>query len=173
MEKSEIEKSGTENKNNARAELLRVLKFGLIGVLNTGIDYGMFFVFFSLLHVDKSLAQVLATAVSMTNSYFMNRYWTFRQTGRAQAGEMGKFIIVNLVSMGVTILCLNLFYDALHLERIANLFFGALGLRLRLEGSGAVLFCKLVATPFSLAVNFLGNRLWVFRKNEKKEQRSA
>lgn len=159
---------------DVRKNLLQIVKFGLIGVLNTALDYFLFFVFFSLLRLDKNLAQVIATALAMTNSYFFNRYWTFGKKGRAQVDEMWKFILVNLISMCVTILCLNLFYDLLHLERIANAVLEAGGLPFRLEGDSAVMFCKLAAVPFSLAVNFLGNRLWVFRKNSgKKEQESA
>lgn len=159
----------TEHKE-AKKNLLQIVKFGLIGILNTALDYFLFFVFFSLLHVDKNLAQMLATAIAMSNSYLFNRYWTFHQKGAVRAGEVGRFIIVNLVSMSVTILCLNLFYDVLHLERLANAMLSAVGIGFVLEGKGAVMFCKLVAVPFSLAVNFLGNRLWVFRNKGKKEE---
>lgn len=158
---------------DVRKNLLQIVKFGLIGVLNTALDYFLFFVFFSLLGLDKNLAQVIATALAMTNSYFFNRYWTFGKKGKVQVDEMWKFILVNLVSMCVTILCLNLFYDLLHLERLANAVLGAFGLSFRLEGDGAVMFCKLAAVPFSLAVNFLGNRLWVFRKNSGKKERES
>ena len=98
----------------------------------------------------------------MTNSYFLNRYFTFEQKGSAKIDEMWKFIIVNLVSMGVTILLLNVFYDLLHVENIANALLTSLSIPFVIEGDLAVMFCKLLAIPFSLAVNFLGNRLWVF-----------
>lgn len=153
--------------------MVQVVKFALIGVLNTALDYFLFFVFFSLLHINKNAAQVLATALAMTNSYLFNRYWTFEKKGRVQAGEMWKFIAVNLVSMGVTILCLNLFYDVMHLERLANMLLSYTPLSLHLTGDAAVMFCKLAAVPFSLAVNFLGNRLWVFRKQSKGKERNA
>ena len=117
-----------------KKDLIQIVKFGLIGIVNTALDYFLFFVFFSLIHLDKNLAQVLATALAMTNSYFFNRYWTFGKKGKVKVNEMWKFIVVNLVSMGVTILCLNLFYDVLHLERLANAVFAWIGLGLRLAG---------------------------------------
>ncbi len=158
-----------ETKTNAKKNLIQVVKFGLIGIANTAIDYLLFFVFFSLLNLDKNLAQVLATAIAMTNSYFFNRYWTFGKKGKVKVDEMWKFIIVNLVSMGVTILCLNLFSDVFHLYRFANQLLSAAGIGFQLTGDNAVLFCKVAAIPFSLAVNFLGNRLWVFGKQSKEE----
>ncbi len=157
-----------QKSNEMKKNIFQIIKFGLIGILNTALDYFLFFVFFSLLNIDKNLAQVLATAIAMTNSYFFNRYWTFGKQGKVQIGEMWKFVIVNLVSMGVTILCLNLFYDFMHIENIANNIMESVGITYRLDGETAVMFCKLVAVPFSLAVNFLGNRLWVFRKNTDK-----
>ncbi len=158
-----------QRNNEMKKNIFQILKFGLIGILNTALDYFLFFIFFSLLNIDKNLAQVLATAIAMTNSYFFNRYWTFNKQGKAQFGEMWKFVVVNIVSMCVTILCLNLFYDVMHIENIANSALSAVGVSYQLLGDSAVMFCKLVAVPFSLAVNFLGNRLWVFSKKTDKK----
>lgn len=149
-------------KTNTKKNLIQVIKFGAIGIMNTAIDYLLFALFLSLCGFDKSISQVLATAIAMTNSYILNRYFTFGKKGAVKVNEMWKFIIVNLVSMGVTIMLLYLFYDILHVERLANHILGALSVPFEIEGNIAVLFSKLLATPFSLAVNFLGNRLWVF-----------
>ncbi len=154
--------------NNSKKNFVQVMKFCVFGVMNTVIDYGLFIMFFSLCNFDKSISQVLATAIAMTNSYILNRYFTFEQKGAVKLDEMWKFIIVNLVSMGVTILLLNVFYDLLHLENIANYVLRAFSIPFVIEGDVAVIFCKLLATPFSLAVNFLGNRLWVFGDKSKK-----
>ncbi|MBE7027506.1 MAG: GtrA family protein [Ruminococcaceae bacterium] len=149
-----------------RKNLIQVIKFGAIGIMNTAIDYLLFAFFFSMCNIDKNIAQVFSTAIAMTNSYILNRYFTFGKKGSVKLNEMWKFIIVNLVSMGVTIILLNLFYDILHAEKLANYVFDAISVPFELAGDMAVLFCKLLATPFSLAVNFIGNRLWVF--GEKK-----
>lgn len=148
----------TEKKKN----LMQVIKFGAICIMNTAIDYLLFALFFSICGLNKGIAQVFATAIAMTNSYILNRYFTFGKKGAVKVDEMWKFIIVNLISMSVTIGLLYLFYDILHIETVANSILSGISIPLVLSGDLAVLFCKLVATPFSLAVNFLGNRLWVF-----------
>ena len=153
-------------KTNNKKNLIQIIKFGAIGVMNTAIDYLLFALFFGLCNFDKSIAQVFATAIAMTNSYILNRYFTFGKKGSVKLNEMWKFIVVNLVSMTVTILLLNLFYDIMHLERLANYILSSFT-DFTLSKDMAVLFCKLVATPFSLAVNFLGNRLWVFASGNK------
>ncbi len=151
-----------------KSDYFQVIKFGLVGVLNTALDYGLFYVFFSFLNLDKNLAQILATAGAMTNSYLVNRYWTFQKSGGVRYGEIWRFLAVNALSLLTTLLCLNLFYDVLHLYTVLNGILAALGISYVLENDMAVLFSKVLAMPFSLAVNFLGNRLWVFR--EKRSQ---
>ncbi len=152
-----------------KENIFQVLKFSLVGILNTAVDYIGFYIFFAWVGLDKNIAQILATGIAMANSYLCNRYWTFHQTGGIRADEIGKFIVVNLISMLVTILCLNVFYDVLHIEQVANHLFALLGLSWRFVGDASVMLAKLAAVPFSLAVNFLGNRLWVFAKQTKEK----
>ncbi|MBQ2695956.1 MAG: GtrA family protein [Clostridia bacterium] len=152
-----------------KKNLLQIVKFGFVGLLNTLIDYGMFFLFFSLFRLDKNIAQVLATLLAMTNSYLVNRYWTFEKSGNIQGGEIGRFIIVNILSLITTLLCLNLFYDVLGLHNLANYLLILCQIPFSLGDDLGVFFCKILAMPFSLAVNFMGNRLWVFREKNKKK----
>ena len=152
-----------------KSDCFQVVRFGLVGIFNTILDYGLFYVFFSLLNLDKNLAQVFATAVAMTNSYLVNRYWTFQKTGGVQYGEIWRFLAVNGLSLLTILLCLNLFFDVLKLYVLANWILSVLGIPYILAGDMAVLFSKVLAIPFSLAVNFLGNRLWVFKEKRQKK----
>ncbi len=149
-----------------KSDVLQIIKFGMVGSVSTLLDYGSFFVFFSLLNFDKNLAQVFATGISMINAFLMNRHWTFRKSGAIQGREVMRFIVVNLLSLGVTLLCLNLFHDIIFLHDLVNKLLAGVGIPFAFTGDLGVLLCKLTATPFSWAVNFFGNRLWVF--GEKK-----
>ncbi len=151
-----------------KRDFLQLFKFGLVGTFNTLLDYGLFYVFFALCNFNKNPAQVLSTLLSMTNSYFVNRYWTFEKKGRVKKQEIWRFLVVNLLSLSVTLLCLNLFHDVFRLHEIANSLFASVKISFVLSGDYEVLFCKLVAIPFAWAVNFLGNRFWVFSKNSEK-----
>lgn len=54
-------------------------KFGTIGVINTGINYGVFnALLLTGLTQGRLKANIAATVVATTTSYFMNRHWTFR-----------------------------------------------------------------------------------------------
>lgn len=115
-------------------------KFALVGVLNTGVDVGIFFL---LAHfgVPYPTAQVISYSCGAANSYLLNKIWTFRVCGLSYA-EMLRFTVVNLASLAISLLCLHLFHDTM-------------GLSLAAAKGGA--------TICALAANFLGNKLWVFK----------
>jgi len=81
--------------------LIRELtKFGIIGVVNTVIDFA---VWNALLFIGPIKAQVIATVVAATCSYFMNRHWTFRHRARSSIRrEYTLFFIFNAIGLAIT-----------------------------------------------------------------------
>jgi putative flippase GtrA len=127
--------------NNRKAAML---KFGVVGLLNTGVDFAVFTII-TLWDVPLLIAQCLSYACGVLNSFIMNRTWTFQQRGQ-YTGQLIKFITVNLLTLLITYGLLVLF----------NRYVG-----------WPMLFSKLIATGMSLIVNFAGSRLWVFRESNQ------
>ncbi len=146
-----------------KESFLEAVRFGLVGILNTFIDYGVFYCLIEWGMLDKRISQIIATIAAMCSSYLLNRFWTFSQKGRGGAGELVKFVVVNLLSMLTVILFTHLFYDILHIEKVFNTALYALGFPYQAEGNMAVMVSKLFASVFSVIVNFLGNKFWVFK----------
>ena len=151
----------------SRNGFFQAVKFSAVGVLNTAVDYTVFYVMLSVLNLDKSISQIIATALAMCTSYTINKYWTFKDKGKDKLRIL-KFIITNVISMSLTILFMNVFHDLLFVHEWANGLLSFVGASYRLEGDAAVMFCKIIASAFSFIVNFLGNKFWVF-KSAKKE----
>jgi putative flippase GtrA len=124
--------------------LAPMLKFGMIGILNTGIDFAVFTVL-TLWDVPLLIAQCISYACGVLNSFIMNRTWTFQHRGQ-YTGQLIKFIAVNLLTLLITYGLMVLF----------NRYVG-----------WSMLFSKLIATGMSLIVNFAGSRLWVFRETNQ------
>lgn len=135
------------------------LKFAVVGVLNTVVD----FLVFQLLNLTLGwtyLAQVIGYSAGVLNSYFWNSRWTFRKEHRRSAREASAFLAVNLVSLGVSLgvlwLCRSPFgmTDAWAAGWVPAWLGGFV------KGDTVA---KLIATPCAIFVNFIGNKLFVFR----------
>jgi putative flippase GtrA len=75
-------------------------KFGIIGIFNTVLDFA---VWNALVFIGPLKAQFVATLVSATCSYFMNRQWTFRH--RARSGLRREYILFfgfNAIGLAIT-----------------------------------------------------------------------
>ncbi len=90
------------------AGLRRMAKFGAVGVLNTAIDVGLFAALFFWVGVPTLAANTVAYCGGVTNSFLMNKYWTFvetKQHGRLPH-QFAKFLALNLVGLGISNLVL-------------------------------------------------------------------
>ncbi|HHY81748.1 MAG TPA: GtrA family protein [Clostridiales bacterium] len=121
----------------------QLIKFGLIGLLNTAVDFGVFTLLTMTFRMDSTVSHIISYSCGVINSYFFNRSWTFKLKGKSHPVEFIKFVLVNLVSLGLSSLTLQ------YLETKA-------GFSVYLAKLGAI-FC-------SLAINFAGSKLIVFKE---------
>ncbi len=151
--------SASEGKKN----FLQLIKFALIGVSNTLVDYGVTFALNALFGIFF-LARIIGYVCGILNSYFWNTRWTFREERRRDAREIVSFLIVNLVTLGISLLLQGLFRDVLHL---GDWWLNLAGESFVTKLLNADRFCMLLAFPFTLLVNFLGNKLFVFNRSKE------
>ncbi len=138
----------TDKYEQPKTVTIQFLKFVLIGVMNTLIDLGIYTLLTAVIGVPLIPANIVSYTCGVLNSYFWNSRWTFKQTQKRTVLTFVLFIIVNLVSLGVSTLVLSLCNQNIH---IANEFW-------------QLIVCKVIATACSLIVNFIGNKLIVFRQ---------
>jgi len=151
-----------------KESIKQAAKFSVVGLFNTAVDYIAFYIMLAIINADKSISQIVATAVAMCGSYIINKYWTFSQKGKKSNTQIIKFIVTNLVSMTCTIILMNVFHDYLHIHEWVNSFISLLDKSYRLSDDMGVMICKIVASCISFVINFIGNKFWVF--NEKKKR---
>ncbi len=120
--------------------LKQLVRFNLVGVLNTAVDFGLFFLL-DRLGMPYLLAQTCSYGSGIVNSYIFNKYWTFGVTG-IRTAELLRFATVNLASLIISILLVFLFHSLLQLP---------------------LLYAKIAATLLTMMISFSGNRLWVFK----------
>ncbi|MDF2836917.1 MAG: GtrA family protein [Paenibacillus sp.] len=121
--------------------------FGMIGVLNTAIDFGAFGLL-TWLSVHYAVAQALSYIAGMVNSYLLNNAITFRSARSKESGGFAsalrqqlRFLLWNGAMLALSIMLMS----------------AAIGLL----GWSAWL-AKAAVTVFILGLNFYGSKKWVF-----------
>lgn len=117
----------------------RIFKFVCVGLLNTFIGYGAFFILSFFL--NYMVALVVAHFIGVTNSYLWNKYWTF-QVKRFQPAEFVRFNIVYLLALGANMLILYIAVELLAADpRLGQLF----------------------VLPLVTLLSYFGHKYWSFR----------
>ena len=134
------------------AILWQIAKFGLVGILNTAIDFGILNLLIATTGVTSGVGIILINATSFStavvNSYFWNKDWVF--TGGKKANFI-TFLVVTLVGLSINTAIVY----------ILTTFVSPV-----LVGSDRLWanFAKVLATVLSLIWNFSGYKLIVFKK---------
>jgi putative flippase GtrA len=153
--------------------LKRFAKFCAVGGVNYLVAIVTFSIAWLLLH-QYVVCNLLAYVASITNSFFLNRAWTFRDRRiEPPHRQAAKFVVVNVIGFALNV-TLAAFVVAAVLSVHAQ---GAFGHRVRLvmtdllSGTArnhySLLLLNLAGVGVSgimLGWNYLGSLLWSFRK---------
>jgi len=118
------------------------IKFSMIGVANTVIHFGVFYLFYALLGFYHLMASGLGFCLAVINSYLMNKAWTFKTSGTSLRSEFMRFFIVSLLALLLNLLSMALMVEILMMNP---------------------LLAQLLTIIITLMVNFSGNKYWSFR----------
>ncbi len=135
--------------------MLQFVKFGIVGGLNAMIDLGVLnlLIYFSGNAVGfwYSVFKSTSFIAAVMNSYFWNKYWTFKSEGGAAKVEFFKFFLVNLFTFALNVGSASI---------LVNFIGAPAGFSPELWANiGAV-----SAVFISLFINFLGMKFVVFKK---------
>jgi len=100
----------------------QAVRFSSVGVLNTAVDFGVYFLLtrwlgFAGLPVT---AKGISYGAGIANSYFWNRWWTFRSTDPVRA-TFPPFVLVNLAGLAINAGVMHLALRTLSLPELIAL----------------------------------------------------
>ena len=126
----------------------QLLRFGLVGGVNTALDFGLLFLFKSL-GLPVITSNIISTSVAFCFSFFANKKFTFKTTDTNIKREIALFIAVTLFGLWVlqTVVI-----------QVVSASLGSTGL----SPDIILLIAKLVATIVSLVWNYVLYALVVF-----------
>ncbi len=132
-------------------------KFIIVGGVNTGIDVVILRILVGVTGIVGGGGIVVLNAISFSvavvNSYFMNKLWTFEDKTRTEKEpfKFSQFFIVSLIGISINsgvVYVITTFTQPI----------------LGISEANWVVVAKLFATGFSLVWNFIGYKLFVFKK---------
>jgi putative flippase GtrA len=119
---------------------IQLAKFGVVGASGYVINLA---VYVALLGLGAHTAAAISFVVAAASNYWWNRHWTFKE----QKGHFGlqgfRFLVVSVAAFVVNQLWLLLFIDTLHWGKVTS---------------------QAIAIVLVTPLNFLGNKLWSFRR---------
>jgi putative flippase GtrA len=126
--------------DGGKDEAGRLVRFGIVGASNTAISL---IVYILLLHfgVPYILSAPIAYAAGIANGYTWNRIWTF-QTGDFHLPEFSRFLLVQMVGLGLNMALLAFAVEALGMSHLAG---------------------EVASLVPVVAVTYALNRWWAFR----------
>ncbi len=79
----------------------RILKFSLVGVINTSVDFVVFIILVHVMLWEVLLANTVSYSLGTFNSFFMNKHWTFQDRTRysSSLGSFFNFVLINASSL--------------------------------------------------------------------------
>ncbi|MBQ6237835.1 MAG: GtrA family protein [Bacteroidales bacterium] len=121
--------------------MLKFLKFCVVGVSGTAIDFGLTWLCKEIFKIPKFLANAIGFVVAATNNYILNRIWTWGSTSDQVGVEYVKFFTVSLIGLGLNTLILYIFNEKIKLNFYVS---------------------KVIATGVVMLWNFFANNFFTF-----------
>lgn len=127
--------------DNFMVTIKQFFKFGLVGVSNTLISLGTYYLLY-FVGVNYLVANAVGFVVSVLNSYYWNNKYVFKKT---QNGHL-KPLLKTFLSYGSTFL-------------MSTVLLFALVQYVGISEVAAPIICIAITTP----INFVINKLWAFK----------
>jgi putative flippase GtrA len=133
----------------------QIVKFGIVGAINTGVDLGILNILIFTTGITSGIGFTLFKGISfiiaVTNSYFLNKLWTFKVAPNRDFKELIKFLLVGIVGLIINVATASI---------IVNLIKSPTGISPQLWANIGAIAAVFVAMTW----NFCGYKFLVFKK---------
>jgi putative flippase GtrA len=119
---------------------IQLFKFGVVGASGFAINLAVYKL---LLGLGPHQAAAVSFVVSAASNYWWNRHWTFAGQKGSFALQGIRFYVVSIMAFAVNQIWLAVFLDWMHWGKLVS---------------------QALAIVLVTPLNFLGNKLWSFRR---------
>ena len=130
-------------KNELKNFIYKGYKFGVVGIVSTAINYGVFAFFYKIGNVQYIISSVAGYVCGLLIGYQINKNWTFIGQVDKSKIYIVSYISVYVVSLGSSQIFLLFLVEILLVNPM---------------------YANILAIVLSTLMNFLGTYLFVFKK---------
>ena len=76
--------------------IIQLIKFGIVGVVATVIDFGVLMLLKEILHIDVLVASGVSFSVSVTANYILSMIFVFEGSGESKIKEFLIFVALSI-----------------------------------------------------------------------------
>lgn len=148
-------------------DLKRFIKFGLIGVLNTLVDFVVFYLLDKFviksgptvvllgmtIVVGPYISNAISYVVANIHSFIWNKFWTFQKKDPLTRREVGRYVVTSCGFLIISSIGLSIFMSVFKLPAFAAIIPAGL----------IPLAAKIPNTCVTMFYNYLMNKFWVFK----------
>ena len=122
---------------------LQLVRFAVVGARGYVVNLSVFALAVHPLGIGYRVAAVLAFAISLMNNFWWNRHWTFDGRGGHAGFQAARFLVVSLLAFAFNYAVLNALVELADAPKVA---------------------AQAIAIASATPLNFLGQKLWSFRR---------
>ncbi len=146
-----------QKKSLSKAAKLQKIRFVIVGLVNTGVDFSILFLLIALFSLPAVVANMGSTIIALAVSYALNKRAVFGDNSAKSIRQIVTFVTITLfglwVLQGIVIM---------GLPTLLWMFYGV--------GDGTALFiAKLIAIAVSLVWNYLWYSRVIFKPTNSQE----
>ncbi len=122
-------------------------KFACVGLIGTFVNIIILYSFTEYFGIYYIMSAFIAFVVAVTVNFILNKIWTFREEFNHDFFKKYiRFFSVSLIALSINIFFLYIFTEFFKVYYIIS---------------------QVIAIGVSLIINFIGNKIWTFRKSSK------
>ena len=126
--------------NIVNKDIFRFIKFALVGVMNTLLNWSIFFIL-TKVELYYIVANVIAYLIATIHSYFWNSIWVFKYNNGSKIKSSIKFIVLNIIGLLINTIILYVLVDIFNINKLISL---------------------VLTTVIVMIINYVANKVWVF-----------
>lgn len=105
-----------------KAEIIKFIKFLVVGCINTLITLVVIYILMHLFRVDYKTSNAAGYVVGLVNSFFWNKLWVFKKRNGGLFKEVALFVIFFLICYGAQFICLLVLVEKMGVDKSLSQF---------------------------------------------------